>query len=268
MKIESLFFRPSLKPSLALPLGARSVGHYFLPPNHHSCIKTVQFVQVLWSVRGTGSMVMEGVERGLRPGQIALYFPGNQHHFFSREESWELRWWTLDGPLAVPMVSALGLVTGRVYDVGPAPVLLFQKLERAIRNVTPHGEARASALAYELLTRVVHHHSQTPMDQTIQSAVDLIHNEWRNPLVGVDAIARRLQFHRSSFSRRFHAALGVSPVVYLSNLRVQNALSQLQATTRPICEIASDCGWSDVNYFSRCIRRATGFSPRDFRRQS
>ena len=103
-------------------------------------------------------------------------------------------------------------------------------------------------------------------DPTVLAAVDTIHNEWNNPQMGVDLIADRLRIHRSSLSRRFHAALGVSPVKYLTNLRVQNALSRLKAGRQPIGDIAFDCGWTDPNYFSRCIRRATGLSPKDFRK--
>jgi AraC-like DNA-binding protein len=59
--------------------------------------------------------------------------------------------------------------------------------------------------------------------------------------------------------------MAIAPVNYIINLRVQNALSQLKYSDENISKIARRCGWRDPNYFSRCIRKASGQSPEDFR---
>ncbi|MBI4026949.1 MAG: helix-turn-helix transcriptional regulator [Verrucomicrobia bacterium] len=262
---EFMLLRPSRTPSVALPLAARSVGHNWHLPHKHSVTKRLDFVQVLWGIRGTGVIVMEGIERRLGPGQLGLYFPGNEHHYFSLDEPWEVRWWTMDGPLAASNTAALGLATGRIYQAGPAPDTLFRKLERAMRDVSPAGEYRASTLAYELLVQAARGRIRTATDQAVLEAVDIIHARWSDPRLGVGEIARQLRMHRSMLARRFRAALGVAPINYLINLRVQNALNRLKAHSQPVNEVAYGCGWTDPHYFSRCIRRATGLSPKEFR---
>jgi AraC-like DNA-binding protein len=42
----------------------------------------------------------------------------------------------------------------------------------------------------------------------------------------------------------------------------------LRESTRPVMNIALDCGFADLSYFGRAFREAFGASPRAFRRQS
>ncbi|MDD2707848.1 MAG: AraC family transcriptional regulator [Verrucomicrobiae bacterium] len=260
-------FRPSRNPSVNLPMGVRSAGHYRLAPGFQSPVRTKQFVQFFFGVAGTGVVVMNKAARKLGPGQAALYFPGDLHCFYSQREEWEFCWWTMDGPLAASMTAAFGLAGGRIYDVGPLPQALFRKMVAALGDVTPGGEYRASQLAYELLSRAVRGGAKTVADPEVAAAMEIIHNEWSNPLLSVESIAQRLRLHRSSFSRRFRVHAGVSPVKYLTMFRLQNALTRLKSSRQSIAEIAAGCGWADPAYFCHCVHLATGCSPRDFRRQ-
>jgi len=61
--------------------------------------------------------------------------------------------------------------------------------------------------------------------------------------------------------------MGISPLNYLINLRIQNALNLLMDQRNTVNEVARACGWETPSYFARCIRRATGLSPREFRDQ-
>ncbi|MBI4023909.1 MAG: helix-turn-helix transcriptional regulator [Verrucomicrobia bacterium] len=259
--------RPTAQPSVALPFGARSVGHYRLQPGFRSVVRVIHFVQVFWGLRGAGAVMVNGVERRLGTGEVALYLPGMEHRLYSLNAPWEYWWWTMDGPLAAANATATGLNCARIYKPGPPPVGLFMKLVTAIQNVTPAGERRASALAYELLTRAAGRCANPSLGEAIQTALDLIHREWSHPALCVKTMAQQLRLHRSSFSRRFHAAMGIAPADYLANLRMQNALSRLRSAHLSIAETARVCGWRDPDYFCRCVRRATGLAPRQFRRQ-
>jgi transcriptional regulator GlxA family with amidase domain len=61
--------------------------------------------------------------------------------------------------------------------------------------------------------------------------------------------------------------VGISPVEYITRLRVQNAMSLLKQSSMSVQEIARQCGYDDPNYFSRLIRRHTRHSPLEFRRK-
>jgi len=269
MREKSLnIFRPSPLPSKDIPLGARSVGHYIVKPGFAAQPLVKHFIQVFWGIAGSGAIVMGGLEKRLAPGKLAIYLPGMEHRFYALEEQWEFRWWTMDGALAVPIVSSFGFASPDLYEAGPAPYHLFKQLESAVSENTPRGERKASALAYALLaaasggSKLDKQHK----DSKTREAIEIIHRDWMDPGLCVSSLAEQLRLDRSAFSRRFHSTMGVSPVNYISSLRIQNALSLLKNTRKPIAAIALSCGWSDPNYFSRCVRKASGLSPEDFRK--
>lgn len=263
--IKNGYYRPSVSPSENIPFGARSVGHYIVDDYIEKPFRK-NFVQIFWGIKGTGVLILDGIERRLEPGKIAIYFPGMIHNVSSTCRKWEYRWWTMDGPLATAVTTGFGLARSDIYDAGPAPIEIFDELEKAITDNTPAGERFASAIAYRLLTYAAgSHHSGKSQDLKIMGAVNIINSEWDDPMLGVETLADRIEMDRSVFSKRFHKAMGIAPVKYIVNLRIQNALSQLKYGKDNISVIARKCGWRDPNYFSRCIRKAAGQSPEDFR---
>ena len=261
-----------------MPLGARSVGHYRVPPGWEESRMRKHFVQVFWTVGGEGSILLGGARawQSMPPGSLAIYYAGDFHELATAgAEAWEYRWWTMDGPLVEAMLQDFGFERGRIYQAGPPPERLFERLARRIGDISRAGETRAAAVAYELLSEA--HTAANPRTSTglggageegqefSARCLAVIHASWADPGFGIDQLAAGLGMHRSVVSRRFHAALGLAPSEYLSRWRVQNALSRLKETATPIQDIAYDCGWEDANYFARCIRKATGLSPSQFR---
>lgn len=247
-----------------LPFGARSVGHYLVPSNYRENAVVKHFVQVFWGITGTGALVINGAERRLQPRQIAVYFPGMRHEVSALNEEWEYCWWTMDGPLATSVTTSFGLTAG-VYNAGTAPLPLLRRMESTIRSQSLAAERQASAIAYQLLTMAVSGRRTRNEDHWANEAVRIIHREWNQPQLCVKQLADRLHLHRSSLSRRFEKAVGIPPVAYLVRLRVQNALSMLKHTEKPIAEVAGLCGYNDPNYFARLLHSYTGLSPRRFR---
>jgi AraC-like DNA-binding protein len=267
MPVKKPYFRAVYRPTPAptnLPFGARSVGHYRVPPDFRGGLVVKECVWIIWGIEGTGALVINGVERKLGPRQIAVYPPGMQHQVYALGSPWEYCFWTMDGPLAAAVTMAMGLAAG-VYEAGEAPVSLFRLLGSAIRSQSVASERQASALAYRLLVLAASGRQADIRDRAVNEALRTIHYEWSRPAFGVKELADRLHLHRSSLSRRFEAAVGIPPVTYLSRLRVQNALSMLRHTDKPVAEVAALCGYEDPNYFARMIRRYTGHAPRHFR---
>lgn len=69
-------------------------------------------------------------------------------------------------------------------------------------------------------------------------------------------------------SRTLRAAYGTTPTEYVANLRLEQAASLLAATSAPVAEIATRCGFASQSYFTRCFTAAHAVSPRAFRHQS
>lgn len=70
----------------------------------------------------------------------------------------------------------------------------------------------------------------------------------------------------SSFKRKFKAVYGTSPNKYISSKRLDKAQTLLRTTKLSISEIAYDCGYSDVSYFSKSYKKHFNTSPSELRK--
>jgi AraC family transcriptional regulator len=68
------------------------------------------------------------------------------------------------------------------------------------------------------------------------------------------------------FARTFTLAMGVSPQRYVSRIRLENAMAEIAAGRLPLAQIALNARFSSQGSFARAFRRATGVTPRDYRR--
>jgi len=253
-------------PSPDVVLGANAVGHYIEPAGFREKPMTKPFAEVFWGIRGRGSFIIDGVEMILPPDHIAVYLPGMVHDWSAVDEGWEIRWWTLDGPLAGEIMTGMGLNPG-VFEAGPAPVELFDQLEEAMWDPSANGERHASALAYELLTRTQGRAANDRSDALVNEVLGYLTLNWAEHDLSVTSLARTFKVHRATLARKFQSALGTSPVDYIIAMRIQNAMSLLRQTNHSVAEIARQCGFKDPNYFARVFRKRSGCAPLEFRKQ-
>ncbi len=80
------------------------------------------------------------------------------------------------------------------------------------------------------------------------------------------AMAQTVHMSVSQFRRLFHASTGLTPNAHLIQERVSRARVLLVESDLTIESIADTLGYSDVYYFSRQFRRATGVPPGRYRR--
>ena len=57
------------------------------------------------------------------------------------------------------------------------------------------------------------------------------------------------------FQRIFKAFYGVSPTHYLSNIRMERACSLISSGEKNMTDIADLCGFDDIKYFKKCVKR-------------
>jgi len=80
-------------------------------------------------------------------------------------------------------------------------------------------------------------------------------------------IAASAMISGSEALRCFHNTIGLTPVQYLKNYRIQQAAAQLQNTNRKIAEIGSACGFQEMSYFAKVFREMMGLTPSQYRKK-
>ncbi len=76
-------------------------------------------------------------------------------------------------------------------------------------------------------------------------------------------LANLSAFH---FTRLFTAAVGMAPHRYVSQQRLERAMTLLAAAKVPLTDIALSCRFSSQTSFNRAFRRMTGMTPGQYRR--
>lgn len=90
---------------------------------------------------------------------------------------------------------------------------------------------------------------------------DIIAERLSNPNLTVDEIASELSLSQSQLTRKIKALTNYTPVEIIRNMRLQRAVTLLRSTEKTVSEIAYECGFTSLAYFSRCYKDAFGESP-------
>jgi AraC family cel operon transcriptional repressor len=79
---------------------------------------------------------------------------------------------------------------------------------------------------------------------------------------GLTRVAGRSAEH---VARSVRWVFGITPSDYVNRVRMEHAARELRVTTRPIADIALDCGLNNLSHFYALFRRAHRLTPRAYR---
>jgi AraC-like DNA-binding protein len=102
-------------------------------------------------------------------------------------------------------------------------------------------------------------------DEAIGRALGKLH-ERPSHSWSLDELAREVGMSRSVLAERFAHFVGVPPMHYLAQWRMQLAATLLSTTTLGLAEIAERVGYGSETALSRAYKRAVGVAPADWRR--
>lgn len=95
----------------------------------------------------------------------------------------------------------------------------------------------------------------------------IIDTEYAQSL-SLSALAERTGYNKFELCRRFKDATGHTVVEYINYVRLYHARQRLKHSSADITEIAGECGFSSVPYFSKVFKKYNGCSPAAYKKQS
>ena len=104
-------------------------------------------------------------------------------------------------------------------------------------------------------------------DRIVASALALMHGCPAHPWT-VEDLAQQAGTSRSVLARRFADLLGVPPMQYLAQWRLQLAAQQLRLADRALASVAEGVGYDSEAAFSRAFKREFGVPPATWRRNA
>jgi AraC family transcriptional regulator len=103
-----------------------------------------------------------------------------------------------------------------------------------------------------------------PVDRRLRRAIEFMHDNFSRELA-LEEIASAAYLSEYHFARLFKQITGVTPHVYLANVRLERARRLLADTALPISEVASMVGYQSQSHFSKMFRSVTGITPKAYR---
>ena len=103
-----------------------------------------------------------------------------------------------------------------------------------------------------------------PVDRRLRRAIEFMHDNFSRELA-LEEIASAAYLSEYHFARLFKQITGVTPHVYLANLRLERARKLLGETALAISEIASKVGYQSQSHFTKVFRSVTGVTPKVYR---
>ena len=114
--------------------------------------------------------------------------------------------------------------------------------------------------------QLVKHHSLSQYSYYVGQTITLVQYDLTADL-RLKTIAEKLNVNSSYLSSLFHKEYGCTLTEFINNQRIDHGIALLQRSTKPVQEIAAECGIQDVNYFIKLFKRQTGFTPSRYREQ-
>ncbi len=83
----------------------------------------------------------------------------------------------------------------------------------------------------------------------------------------IEKLAEQIAMSKRTFLRRFKAATGNTPFVYMQRIKVEAAKKLLESTERQVVEIAFETGYEDITAFRKNFKKYTGLTPQVYRKK-
>jgi AraC family transcriptional regulator len=230
---------------------------------------------------GQMSITIDASEFDVSAGQTALTNTGQSHAARARDV--EFVSIGISPVVVDELVSEMGLTRTAAETIFRAQVVSDETITAAARAIASeiaverigHGpmiEAMICQLVIHLLRShlTVRKSAQIelsrvgPVDRRLRRAIEFMHANYSRELA-LEEIAAAAYLSEYHFARLFKQITGVTPHVYLANVRLERARKLLAETALPISEIAGMVGYQSQSHFTKIFKSVTGVTPRAYR---
>ncbi|HEY0108894.1 MAG TPA: AraC family transcriptional regulator [Fibrella sp.] len=155
----------------------------------------------------------------------------------------------------------------KVYDNQPN-LLSFNHSDR-VQSASELLETQGILL--QLFSRFIpvqggNHNQEELARLQLRTVLNYIHTHLSEKIT-VEQLAALQQLNADYFSRRFQRLLGIRPIDYIINKRLERAQLLMTTSSLPLQIIAEQVGITDIYYFSRLFKRRFGIPPGQYRKQ-
>lgn len=154
----------------------------------------------------------------------------------------------------------------------------YRWLERAVQSIglsysPPSSDTLDIAHLAQNPEKVLLHHFETLIRyhtelvsgiSPVQRAISYIHEHLGQGL-SLQQVARHVHMNSNYFSELFKRETGKNYIEFVTEAKMQKAMTMLRETPAKISEVANEVGYEDMKYFNKLFKKFTGVTPSEYR---
>ena len=225
---------------------------------------THPFYEVIIEAEGDGYYLIGDEKFDFKKGTVAIIPPGVSHMKVSDKGFRDV----YISMTELPFLTGEEKQKCRVFDddlnetlFGVMEMMLLRYLEGEKGDTT-------LSLMYDLFIRLLSEkYVERKKDTVVEELRYRIALNFTSPGLSITKLIEKVGYDKDHVRRRFTRVIGMTPLEYLTSLRLENAkklLSHNSEMKLSIAEIGAMCGYYDGRYFSRVFKKNTGVTPEEY----
>jgi len=220
-------------------------------------------------VGGRGRLTCAAERLAVRSGYLLLLPPGGPYRVVSsRRSSFISQYIVVIDGLPSELLPAGG-DGPQQFDIGASGRRFFEqlRLDHASGNPLVREAARYRLLSFLLGAAgrgcvELAGEGRDPIEEALRLMQENVCGR-----MSLEELAAAVGLNKSYLVRLFRARLGMAPMRYYNELKINAACHLLDDTVMTVAEIAGQLGFSEEFYFSRCFKKFKGVAPAIYRRR-
>ncbi len=242
----------------------------------HSAIGNRDHYMLCFVGNGHGTFSQNGVNYHLGAGWVFMVFPNIKNEYTAdKVYPWEYSWIAFDGESVIKYLKGSGFSESRpVIDLGS--LYAYEKiisLTETCNSIDTMSSVRylyACGCLYDIFAHISHigGDEDFPTGSGLSRCVELslrYMNARFSENISISEVAETVGLSREYFSIIFKREMGISPINYLTQLKIKRAQYLLEATDISVSEAASLSGFNDYHYFHRKFKEISNMTPAAYR---
>lgn len=274
---------------LPTPVYVQSGHVIFNPGERHPNRNNFQFFVMIFMVTGQLYIAEDDVQYTVKPGEMIILQPKHHHYSWKpMDETTEYYWlhFSVVGNYvqfkeptqlrSIIQVPSLHYYTPDVtlFFKKHTEILNEQSILVLIKRIFRNSAAQTRAGFWESQQLFIDVLQQVQTQEPAKSNTAVLANEIQRYLkdhfdekITNEKLAEVFHVHANSITNSMKKMFGITPNLFLTQYRLEEAVKRLLSTSEQVSQIAIDVGYQNVYYFSMVFKKYYGTSPLKYRKQ-
>lgn len=250
----------------------QEIGHFKALKPYFTERQNLKSYLIKFTSSGTGQLLYQKKDYEIHANDL-FFIDCNNHQYYATisDSPWEMDWIHFYGPNVEGFYEEFIKDGNHVFNAKNNRIAkIIKQITSLLQTRNAKTEFQISLLIHELLNElIIQKYNPVFEEENIPNYILLLQEfleQNYTETITLNTLEQQFNFNKYQISKDFTRYVGVPPIDYLINVRINTAKSMLRYTDKPVKEIAFEVGVDDAPYFNRLFKKKTDMTPLDYRK--